>query len=133
MTVFTAISSTTLDAINTLGHWLADNEMAAPPPKEDVDLIVLAGNAVLPTLEFAFRFAQQSGRPLLISGGIGHSTSYLYRLIAGHPRYHSLEVDGRSEAAILEEIAVKFWAIPAQQIIAETVSTNCGQNAQFTR
>jgi len=133
MTALTCLSKATLEAINTLGHWLADNDSGVPPAQQEADLIVLAGNAVLPTIEFAYDFAKQSGRPLLISGGIGHSTHYLQALISRHSRYHSLMVNGLSEAAILKDIAVKFWAIPAEQIIAETASANCGQNAQFTR
>jgi hypothetical protein len=49
--------------------------------------------------------------PLLISGGIGHSTAFLYAAIGSHPRYHTVPVGGR-EASILADIAREFWQIP---------------------
>lgn len=37
---------------------------------------------------------------MIISGGIGHSTTFLYAAIAKHPRYHTIPTTGRAEAAI---------------------------------
>lgn len=123
----------TLDAANLLGHWLAQNDMAGQPKPAQSPLVVLAGNAVMPTIDAACRLASESGAVLLISGGIGHSTSFLYDAIAQHPRYHSIAQNGQPEATLLAEIAQRFWQIPPARIVVEDQSTNCGENAWFTR
>lgn len=125
------LSDASLEAINTLGQWLAQDDFhgeAAYP----ADCVVLAGNAVIPTTEAACRIAQQQGIPLLITGGIGHSTTFLYAAIAQHPRYNTIRTTGRAEAAILADIARQFWQIPAEKLWLEDRSTNCGENARFS-
>lgn len=131
-TTFPALQATTLSAINTLGEWLADNEFAAPPAVSDADLIILAGNAVIPTIDAACELAANSELPLLITGGIGHSTTFLYAAIAKHPHYNTIPTTGRAEAAIIKDIATQFWKIPAEKVLTEEKSTNCGENARFT-
>lgn len=49
------------------------------------------------------------------------------------PRYRAIAVRDRAEAHILADIAHQFWAIPRQHIVVEDRSTNCGENARFTR
>lgn len=101
---------------------------------KQVDALVLLGNSVLATSERALA-AMQAGlaRRLLISGGRGHSTSHLYQALAAHPRYRKIEPHNRSEAECLREVAVRFWGIDSALITLETESSNCGENAQFTR
>ena len=53
---------------------------------------------------------------MIISGGIGHSTTFLYAAIAKHPRYHTIPTTGRAEAAIPADIARQFWQIPADRV-----------------
>ncbi len=132
-TTFPALQATTIGAINILGQWLARNDFTETPRAEDADLIVLAGNAVIPAIDAAFQYAASSELPLLITGGIGHSTTYLYGAIAAHPRYNTLPTTGRAEAAILKDIATTFWKVPADKIIIEQKSTNCGENARFAK
>lgn len=131
-TTFPALQATTLSAINTLGEWLSHNEFAAPPAVSDADLIILAGNAVIPTIDAACELAANSELPLLITGGIGHSTTFLYAAIAKHPHYNTIPTTGRAEAAIIKDIATQFWKIPAEKVLTEEKSTNCGENARFT-
>lgn len=126
------LSTPTIQAVNTLGQWLAQSDFAAAPQAQDVDLIVLAGNAVIPTIEAACEFAANSEKPLLIAGGIGHSTTYLYAEIARHPRYNIIPTTGRAEAAIIKDIAHQFWKVPDEKIVTEEKSTNCGENARFS-
>lgn len=123
----------TLSAANLLGGWLAQNDFTARPQPEEYQLVVLAGNAVIPTIDTACQLAAGEGKQLLISGGIGHSTTFLYAAIAQHPRYNTLRTTGLSEAAILAEIAHQFWKIPRANILIEDASTNCGENARFSR
>lgn len=129
LTTFPHLPDQTLLAANVVGEWLAQRELDERAP----DLVVLAGNAVIPTIDAACKRAADGQVPLLISGGIGHSTTFLYAAIARHPRYNTLRTTGRPEAAILADIAQQFWAIPPERLFVEDRSTNCGENAAFTR
>ncbi|WP_297716308.1 YdcF family protein [uncultured Citrobacter sp.] len=131
MRQFPPLSASTLTAINTVGQWLAQNDFAENITVQ-ADCVILAGNAVIPTIDAACRIAKEQQIPLLISGGIGHSTTFLYAAIAQHPRYNTLRTAGRAEAAILADIAHQFWNIPGETIWVEDQSTNCGENARFS-
>lgn len=130
MALFPCLPGTTLDAVNTVGAWLAQDDYQDNQP---VDLVILAGNAVIPAIDAACKIAAEQGVPLIISGGIGHSTTFLYAAIAKHPRYNRIPTTGRAEAAILADIAREFWNIPAEHLHVEDQSTNCGENARFSR
>ena len=131
-THFPILPETTLAAINTVGEWLAQDDLSDTSQPPYVDVVILAGNAVIPTIDAACRIAAQRDIPLLISGGIGHSTTFLYDAIRNHPRYHTLPVTGRAEASILADVAREFWQIPESQLWVEDRSTNCGENARFS-
>ena len=122
MQPFPRLSATTLEAINTVGQWLAQDDFCGGPAYP-ADCVVLAGNAVIPTIDAACQIAQQQEVPLLIAGGIGHSTTFLYAAVAQHPRYNTIQTTGRAEAAILADIARQFWHIPADKIWLEDQST----------
>ncbi|WP_417653706.1 YdcF family protein, partial [Escherichia coli] len=47
--------------------------------------------------------------------------------------YNRIPTTGRAEAAILADIAREFWNIPAEHLHVEDQSTNCGENARFSR
>ena len=130
MALFPCLPGTTLDAVNTVGAWLAQDDYQDNQP---VNLVILAGNAVIPAIDAACKNAAEQGVPLIISGGIGHSTTFLYAAIAKHPRYNRIPTTGRAEAAILADIAREFWNIPAEHLHVEDQSTNCGENARFSR
>lgn len=127
------LSENTLVAANLLGSWLAQNDFTSSPNAHESQLVVMAGNAVMPTIDAGCRLASQYRGVLLISGGVGHSTSFLYEAIAQHSRYCSIETQGKPEAALLAEIAHRFWQIPRERIVIEDRSTNCGENSWFTR
>ena len=129
---FPVLPDATLTAINTVGEWLAQDDLRGTSQTPDVDGVILAGNAVITTIEAACRIAAEKQVPLLISGGIGHSTTFLYDAIRHHPRYHPLPVSGRAEASILADIAREFWQIPESRLWVEDRSTNCGENARFS-
>ena len=130
---FPTLAEETLEAANLVGQWLALDDLSEQQPEPAIDVVVLAGNAVIPTIDTACLLAVQSGATLLISGGIGHSTSFLYQAVQQDPRYRELPVDGRPEAHILADIAHQFWHIPREQLVVEDRSSNCGENALFTR
>lgn len=128
---FPTLSATTIDAINVIGRWLAQDDFSGGVPYQ-ADCVILAGNAVIPTIDAACKIARDQQIPLLISGGIGHSTTFLYSAVAQHPHYNTIRTTGRAEATILADIAHQFWHIPHEKIWIEDQSTNCGENARFS-
>ncbi|HHO9447906.1 TPA: YdcF family protein, partial [Klebsiella pneumoniae] len=64
---FPPLSAATLAAANQVGAWLAQDDLATLPALPQVDVVVLAGNAVIPTIDAACRLAAAQAVPLLIS------------------------------------------------------------------
>ncbi len=133
LTINPQLNPTAIAAANILGHWLAADDFTHQTVIDTRDIIVLAGNAVIPAIDAACQLAAENNIPLVITGGIGHSTTFLYSAIASHPRYNNIPTTGRPEADILADIAHQFWKVPAKKIYRETHSTNCGENATMTR
>ncbi len=82
---FPPLSAATLAVANQVGARLAQDDLATLPALPQVDVVVLAGNAVIPTIDAACRLAAAQAVPLLISGGVGHSTGYLYEAVRRIP------------------------------------------------
>ncbi|MGK9173455.1 YdcF family protein [Yokenella regensburgei] len=129
---FLALSEKTLNAANTLGQWLAQNAFEGKPEPVHAEAVILAGNAVIPVIDAACDIASRHNIPLIISGGIGHSTTFLYHAVASHPRYNTIQTTGKAEATILAEIARQYWSVPARNILIEDRSSHCGENARFS-
>ncbi|GKT54362.1 DUF218 domain protein [Colletotrichum tofieldiae] len=89
---------------------------------------------------------------LILCGGIGHSTPYLYDAIAQHPSYNAIakDVQGKAESRVLQLIAERWFGVHALDIgsngatirpddtnkllvVVEDRSTNCGGNASESR
>jgi uncharacterized SAM-binding protein YcdF (DUF218 family) len=109
------------------------DSFAQNPEPVEANLIVLAGNAIIPTIEGALDLAKCRRLPLVVSGGIGHSTVFLENAVNSHRKYSRLSVSDRSEAEIIRDIALEFWGFRPGDVLAETASTNCGENVRFTR
>ncbi len=58
---FPSLPDATLAAANCLGQWLALDDFTAQAPTPAVDIVVLAGNAVIPTIDAACRLAADAG------------------------------------------------------------------------
>jgi uncharacterized SAM-binding protein YcdF (DUF218 family) len=125
----------TAAAVNALAVYLALDDFDADALKtKPADAVVLAGNSVLHTAEEAFRLvAGGLAQKLLISGGIGHSTQLLGQAVAAHPLYRAVKAEGRPEAHILGDIARYIFGLDRSLILIEDASTNCGENAAFSR
>ncbi len=122
-------------AINTVARFLALDDFGGRS-KDDAptfDLVVLAGNALLWTLEGAVKMARTAGVPLLISGGIGHSTRLLAAAVDAHPVYRKALAGQTSEARLLGDIAAMFLGFDQSRLLLEDASTNCGENGLFSR
>jgi uncharacterized SAM-binding protein YcdF (DUF218 family) len=117
------------DDLSLLGRYLARrdvDELTTP-----VDLLVLMGSAVLESVEVtADAFHRGVTERILISGGIGHSTRYLVEAV----ERRRLEVDtaGRPESHIFRDLLMAE-GVEAAAIEVEDKSTNCGENAEFSR
>ncbi|KXH69015.1 hypothetical protein CSAL01_12178 [Colletotrichum salicis] len=85
---------------------------------------------------------------LVLCGGIGHSTPFLYEAINKHPVYSVIadEVQGKAESRVLQLIAERWYGVQAHDVgtveatiqpndtnkllvVVEDRSTNCGGNA----
>ena len=118
--------------LDTLGRYLARRDVI--DLTQPVDLLVLMGSAILETVEVTAK-AYHDGitEHILISGGIGHSTHYLIEALeAQAPVGGVVATEGRPEADILRELLVRAGVEPAA-IRVEDRSTNCGENAEFSR
>lgn len=118
--------------LNTIMRWLACD----PPTDEQVrqaQAIVLPGNQVLATFNLACELAQKyPAKPLLFSGGIGHSTPQLFENFAVSPRYAPYVSREMAEAEMYGAAAEGAWHIPRSQMMLETGSLNCGENARYS-
>ncbi|KAJ5732365.1 hypothetical protein N7493_003846 [Penicillium malachiteum] len=129
--------------INSLAEFLADSELSDLSSVSPVDCIIVCASQVLYGAEKIFETLQSrphTTKYLVLCGGIGHSTNLLYDSVRSHPRYSTLSdtLHGLPEARVLEHILDAFFdraRITAEgcQILVEDRSTNCGQNAMFSR
>ncbi|ROR15237.1 YdcF family protein [Erwinia sp. JUb26] len=124
--------NSTLSDINLISEWLSWDELPTAG-RVDADLIVLAGHAVVPAILGVMQLAAATGIPLLLTGGVGHSTILLKQALAENVLTRNATFRQQSEADIFFALATDFFAIPASQLYVENRSANCGQNADFTR
>ena len=129
--------------INLLASFLAHEQVSDLSKAPPADCIVLCGSAILHCAETVFSALQAHPaltKTLVICGGIGHSTRYLYGAVTQNPKYAVLvpKIQGLPEARILHMIFERFYdaagiAEAGCRIIVEDRSTNCGANAVETR
>ncbi|KAH7367433.1 hypothetical protein B0T11DRAFT_275273 [Plectosphaerella cucumerina] len=143
-------------AVNTLSRFLAHEQIHSAtgvahfldglPANQGPDVIVLCGSAILSLGDDVFSlvsssdFCNDRNIALVICGGIGHSTTFMYDAVRQHPRYHILgdEIQGLPESRIFEMIAQRWYGLSSESegspfIFIEDRSTNCGANAQETK
>lgn len=129
--------------INTLARFLANEQISDLDSCEFVDCIVLCASAVLSQAEVVFRALERRpslAKTLVLVGGIGHSTNYIYEAVYRHPRYYALanKVQGLAESRVLELILHGYFDMDritsaGCRVLIEDQSTNCGANATQTR
>ncbi|KAJ5375050.1 hypothetical protein N7517_007056 [Penicillium concentricum] len=138
-----AANSNMIADINLLSGFLSDNQLQNLSTASPVDCIVICASAVLHSTEVLFKTLQQRPsltRALVLCGGIGHSTELLYDAVKSHSVFSRIadEIQGLPEAKVLERILDEFFdrsliTKEGCQILLEPRSTNCGQNASFSR
>ncbi|KAK2758576.1 DUF218 domain protein [Colletotrichum kahawae] len=167
------LSDERIDGVSGLNHFFESlptcqpqNVTLAAPP---TDAIVFCASSVLALADVIFSAFQRreiSGNPeleqkidldgrntvLVLCGGIGHSTPFLYDAVARHPIYNVIaeEVQGKPEARVLQLIAERWFGIQALEagseaamvlpndrdkclVVVEDRSTNCGANASESK
>ncbi|EOD52642.1 hypothetical protein BKCO1_16000142 [Neofusicoccum parvum] len=129
--------------VNTIAAFLAAEDVADLRHAEPVDCLVFCVSAVLHSADVLFSALE--ARPdltktLVICGGIGHSTPYLYDAISRHARYQEIypAMSGLPEARVLMAVFDRFYDSAAVRragvtVLVEDRSTNCGANATETR
>lgn len=125
------LSAYEIDDFNLLAHWLAEDDLNERQI-DDVQLIILAGNAIIPEIEGAMALARQRGIPLLLSGGEGHSTDLLRAALAGDRRYQDIAKRAGGEGDLLQAMATANVGLAPEQVMNENRSRNCGENALFS-
>jgi uncharacterized SAM-binding protein YcdF (DUF218 family) len=122
------------DDANRLGEFLAYRNIAGWSELRDpVDLIVLLGNSTLhAALVAAEGLRAGKAERIVIAGGIGHSTEWLYRSIASDPEFRGIPTGRRSEASVLSDVLEMCGVIRSSMLLEEN-STNCGANAVEVR
>ena len=123
------------DDVNRIAAYLARRDIASlsPAVAPRADVLVLCGSSVLAAIDIAAAAFQDGlADRLLVSGGVGHSTPYLRKVVGENPRYGDVPTDGRPESVIIAEILRRHHAVPDAAILIEDESTNCGQNAEFS-
>lgn len=122
--------------VNIVASYLARRDLISlsAPPQTQFDWIVLLGSACISSVRVAAeaRLIGWSDR-ILVSGGVGHSSEYLWQRIEMDPQFRGVAARGRPEAEIFREILLRRFGIPSDAVVCEPVSTNCGENALETR
>lgn len=96
------------------------------------EVLVLLGSALPCAAEYAVQLIRQKRfRHVVISGGVGHSTQRLYQALRDDSEYALIKTQGRSEAELFGQIVRSHPDMP--NLLLETQSTNCGDNAVKTR
>lgn len=95
------------------------------------DVTIVFGNSIPYTGELAAKiYASGRCKKILFTGGIGHSTSILRE--NARVNYDLKNIEDKSEAFILKEIAKRNEDIPEEDILIEEKSTNSGENSMFS-
>lgn len=126
------LSDEIISDLNQLASWLACDDFSSLDAVQP-DLMVMAGHAILPTIFGALALAKQADIPVLISGGVGHSTPLLQQAVKNNPMTAAIDAEGQSEAVIIARIGEALFGIPAERVLIERNSRNCGENADFSR
>ncbi|EKG16664.1 protein of unknown function DUF218 [Macrophomina phaseolina MS6] len=125
--------------VNTIAAFLACEQVPDLNHAEPVDCLVFCVSAILHTAEALF--AALEARPhltktLVICGGIGHSTPFLYEAISRHARFQEIypAIRGLPESRVLAKLRDRFFHSGTPSVVlVEDRSTNCGANAIETR
>lgn len=136
-------SEASAEDMNLVAEYLGDRRIQDLSSSPSVDCIVICASAILYQAEHLFQVLQDRpslSKCLVLCGGVGHSTHFMYEAVAQHPRFSQIaqDIHGLPEARVLERILDTFFDRSAItdggcMILVEDKSTNCGLNASLSR
>lgn len=97
-----------------------------------IGLIVVAGSAILDSLDAAAAAYRVTGCRILVTGGIGHSTPFLYQALSSTGVSIPVNGAGPTEAELLCARLKQDYALPPEQLLIECRSSHTGENALFS-
>lgn len=127
------------EQINRIAAYLAVRDMPEVSPagcaicfqKPQADLLLLLGNGIPGTVALAAKAYWEGVAPkIMVCGGVGHSTAYLWEAVKNHEEYGKIPVEGRAEGDIFFDLLTQVYQVPAKDILVENQSQNCGDNAK---
>lgn len=127
----------TCQAINLLSRYLALRDLHELSKtalvnyfgKEQVDLLLIAGNCLPVTAEIAAKaYHEGLTRQILIAGGRGHTTHQLVDHLLEEDEEASIFND-LSEAEMFQIVLMERYQVPEEVILCEVHSRNGGENA----
>ena len=139
-----ALAQSNVSDINQISKFLACPQITSFDSCSSVDVLVLCGNAILPIAERVFSAIESRpdlAKTLVICGGVGHSTPFLYEAVR-KSKYSGIlpEINGLPEARVIERIITDYFPrlaalcnSEAVHLVIEDKSANCGANAIETR
>ncbi|PIG79915.1 DUF218 domain protein [Aspergillus arachidicola] len=107
-------SEASADDINLVAEYLGDQQIQDLSSSTSVDCMVICASAILYQAEHLFRVLQERpslSKCLVLCGGVGHSTHFMYDAVAQHPRFSEIaqDIHGLPEARVLERILDTFF------------------------
>lgn len=137
-------TDSTISDVNQISRFLACSQITSLDSGPSVDVLVLCVNAILPILErvfIAIASRPDLAKTLVLCGGIGHSTPFLYDAVR-KSKYSDIfpRIIGLPEARVVERIITEYYPrldellkSDTLNLVVEDKSTNCGANAIETR
>lgn len=128
------------DNLNTLGDFLAKRDIEFLTKEalikrygvEQADLLILFGGSIAYGCEIAGKaFRDGIAKQLMIVGGEGHTTPFLRKAISEN--YPHIPTVDRMEADMIIDFINEKYLLSENDFFLEKESTNCGENASFSK
>ena len=122
--------------INIIGNFLSRRDIPVLTKEalknkygiEKADVLILFGGSIIYGWDIAAKAVTDNlADRLLISGGIGHTTSELWKIVSEN--FPAIKAENHSEADIIADYLMQKYNI--NNPLIENQSTNCGNNVTF--
>lgn len=132
------LDSAQLADLQTVYDWLSVESFQSTPllvdPEMETELIIAVGGALLDIpRKAAERLRDGKGSKILTTGGIGHSTALLWKAVDATASLHLIAGEELAEAQVYAHYLREVQGVPAEDVLVEDQSTNCGANAQLSK
>lgn len=126
-------------AINTMAGFFGKRDLDRLTPASllksygirQADVFVMFGASIPASYRlYAEAFRQKIAKHYVVTGGIGHTTAMLQRLMQAHPYFSDTDTSQMPEAEIMKAYLGHFF--DTSGLLVENRSTNCGNNVTYT-